>query len=169
MKSKKGAIELSMTTIIIIVIGITLLTLGLTWIRGVFRDLDDVTVGAFEQADAAIGELGTIDSELTISPDSIKVKQGGAKTVDVVIANFEDSSVAFQASVSSSSEKVLCVFADKKSSVSKEYNLGSGQQAEIKLIVDEKGGPLGLETCVVEVSGITGDNTEELIVEVVKN
>ena len=38
MVSKKGAIELSMTTIIVIVIGITLLTLGLTWVRGLMDD-----------------------------------------------------------------------------------------------------------------------------------
>jgi hypothetical protein len=42
-ESKKGAIELSMTTIIIVVIGITLLTLGLRWIYGVFGGLTEQT------------------------------------------------------------------------------------------------------------------------------
>ena len=32
MNNKKGAIELSMTTIIVVVIGITLLSLGLMWV-----------------------------------------------------------------------------------------------------------------------------------------
>jgi len=39
-KSKKGAVELSMTTIIIVVIGITILTLGLRWIYSIFGGLE---------------------------------------------------------------------------------------------------------------------------------
>ena len=37
---KKGAIELSMTTIIIVVIGVTILTLGLRWIYSIFGGLE---------------------------------------------------------------------------------------------------------------------------------
>ncbi len=39
--SKKGAIELSMTTIIIVVIGVTILTLGLRWIYNIFGGLEE--------------------------------------------------------------------------------------------------------------------------------
>ena len=39
-RSKKGAIELSMTTIIIVVIGVTILTLGLRWIYSIFGGLE---------------------------------------------------------------------------------------------------------------------------------
>lgn len=168
MKSKKGAIELSVTTIIVIVIGITLLVLGLGWVRGIFNDLDTLTVGAFDKADAAISELGSVDGPLTVSPNSISVAQGGAKTVQVIIANFEEEPVTFQGTATSSSDKVVCAFGDTQTETSKEYTLDSGQQAEILFIVDEKGGPLGIKTCSIEVSGITGDNIGELVIEVTK-
>ncbi|MBT4630627.1 hypothetical protein HOC06_00165, partial [Candidatus Woesearchaeota archaeon] len=65
MNNKKGAIEMSMTTIIVVVIGITLLSLGLVWVKTIFDNLQGTTVDAFDQVDAAIGELGTINSPLT--------------------------------------------------------------------------------------------------------
>ena len=49
--SKKGAIELSMTTIIVIIMGITLLSLGLIWIRGTFSEITGLSKGAFEKAE----------------------------------------------------------------------------------------------------------------------
>lgn len=168
MKSKKGAIELSMTTIIVIVIGITLLTLGLTWVKGIFGNLDELTMSSFDKADAAIGELGSVDGPLTISPNSISMPQGGVKTVQVIIANFEETPVTFQGTASSSSDKMICAFGDTQSTISKEYTLESGQQAEILFLIDEKGGALGIKTCNVEVSGITGDNRGEILVQVVK-
>ena len=38
-KQKRGAIELSITTIVVVVIGITLLTLGLRWITTTMDDI----------------------------------------------------------------------------------------------------------------------------------
>ncbi|MFA5176490.1 MAG: hypothetical protein WC413_04515 [Candidatus Nanoarchaeia archaeon] len=54
MKSKKGAIELSMTTIIVIILGVTLLSLGLMFIRGMFDKINDITKQTFESADEQI-------------------------------------------------------------------------------------------------------------------
>ena len=51
---KKGAIELSMTTIIVIILGITLLSLGLIWVKGTFGDITRLSRSAFEQADGDI-------------------------------------------------------------------------------------------------------------------
>lgn len=168
MMNKKGAFELSMTTIVIIVISVVLLSLGLVFVRNVFSKADFLTVNAFEEAEAAIGEIGSVDGPITLSPGSIQIKKGDAKTVELIIANFEEEDLIFKAKISSTSEKVDCVYADTKDTTSKEYTITSGDQATIKIIVDEQGGALGNEVCNIEVDGLPGDNQEELIINVVK-
>ena len=52
--NKKGAIEMSMTTIIVIVIGVTLLILGLIFVRGIFERIGGLSDQLFAQADNII-------------------------------------------------------------------------------------------------------------------
>ena len=166
---KRGAMELSMNTIIVIVIGITLLSLGLVFIRAICKNIRNLAEGAFEQADAEIGRLQAVDRLLTISPNNIKLQQGKSKAVDVIIANFEN--VAISASVSAKSENpdIECKFADTFSETSKTYTIDSGKQANIKLIATEKGGELGIKVCNVEVHGdVSGDTTDSMLVTVEK-
>ncbi|MBI2499413.1 hypothetical protein HYV88_04190 [Candidatus Woesearchaeota archaeon] len=88
--NKKGAIELSITTIVVVVIGITLLALGLAWVSGIFERLQGTTKGAFEKADAEIGNIfagGAQDSPFRLSPTSISVKQGGRERAAVIVSN----------------------------------------------------------------------------------
>jgi len=170
MNNKKGAIEMSMTTIIIVVIGITLLSLGLVWVKTIFDNLGDSTVDAFDQVDAAIGELGTINSPLTINPDKIRVEQKGAKSVDVIVANFESEDLVFTAvaEVVGDNEQIKCLFVDTREGESKEYTLESGQQAKLSLIADDKSSALGFDNfCNVQIEGLSGDNIETLQIEIV--
>ncbi|MAG50848.1 hypothetical protein CL621_04400 [archaeon] len=167
---KKGALELSITTIIVIVIGITLLSLGLIFVRSIFTNIRGLSKEAFEQADAEIGRLSEIDSFLTISPGSIEVEKGSARDIKVVIANFEPVPLTAKAKVMSTDPKVSCAFADTMGGSSKEYTIASGEQAILKLIIDEKGGALGVKSCNVEVmGGASGvQNKDSLIVTVVE-
>lgn len=169
MKNKKGAIELSVSTIVIIVIGVIILVLGLTWVRGMFEDIDRVTKDAFATADAEIGALTSIDQPLTVSPKELDVERGGADTTTVIIANFEETDLIVRAKTTTPDKKLACSFADTKTSVSKQYTLESGQEATLTLIADEKGGSLGYKSCVIEVDGLTGDNVEEFLIKVVKD
>lgn len=165
MQSKKGAVEFSMTTVIVIILGITILSLGLIWIRNVIGKTTGLTKDAFQQADAAIADIfDRVDTELAVKPNTIEIPQDGADEVSVVITNFEDVDASFQATATSIDPQIECVFADTKQTTSKTYNLPSGKQAKIRLIVDEKGGSIGTKVCSIEVSGIKGDNQEELII-----
>jgi hypothetical protein len=171
--SKKGAIELSMTTIIVIVIGVTLLSLGLFWIRGIFRDIDSLTSGAFDTAEGQIGALfQDIDSYLTISPDNIDVEQGKFKDVTVIIANLgmDDLSVRAEIKTNTDPRGIDCGFDDTLKDESNLYNLASGEQVDLGLIVLAKPGvTLGIKSCLVEVPNIpSGDRTDAVIVNVVK-
>ena len=169
--NKKGAIELSITTIIVIVLGVTLLSLGLIFVRGIFSQVEQLTKRSFETAEGEIGRISGVDSLITISPRRVDVAKGSATTVDVIIANFETETINVQASVDSPQD-IDCVFGDtpQLTTNSRAYTIGSGEQVSIQLIVDELGtGGLGTKVCTVAVSGTTdADNTESLIINVIQ-
>jgi len=166
MISKKGAIELSMTTIIVIVIGITLLKLGLTWVRGVFNDLGGITTDAFDEAEGAIGDLSQVDGALTVTPNKIRLKQNNGNTVDVIAAHTEDIDLsAYTLKVSSPADgKTECVFADNEMTpTSKTYNLASGQSVKVTMVIIDHGAPLGFRSCNVEIEGT--EENDQLVIE----
>lgn len=82
---KKGAIELSINTIIIIVIGVTLLTLGLVFVKNVFTQLGDLSDKVFDTADTEIGQIHRA-TKFT-SPTSVEVKQGQKKTFKIYVGH----------------------------------------------------------------------------------
>ena len=86
-KNKKGAIELSMTTIIVIIIGITLLSLGLMWIKGVFEDIGSITDQAFINADKEIKERMGENEVFYISGQNFEVEVGKKLFINVGIRN----------------------------------------------------------------------------------
>lgn len=166
---KKGAIELSMTTIIVIIIGITLLSLGLIWVRTTFKNVEDLSKKAFEKADGAISDIfKEPDKIISVSPNSIELQQDSVQTVQFYISNFESDVLNVKAKARSSSKFITCRFADTLNVDSKDYKLASGKQVEVALIVEEKGGPLGVSTCNVDVPSLTGDNSDSLVIKVVK-
>ena len=73
---KKGAIELSMSTIIVVIIGVVLLILGLTFVRGIFSKTDVLTGNAFDEAETAMKNIGTPTEELTVAPLKTSMSQG---------------------------------------------------------------------------------------------
>tara|TARA_Y100000310_G_scaffold345776_1_gene469701 strand:+ start:5872 stop:6402 length:531 start_codon:yes stop_codon:yes gene_type:complete len=165
--NKKGAVELSMTTIIIIVIGITILSLGLVWIRAVFTDVGGLTESAFEQGQTEINEIfGGTDRAVALSPSELSMKQGETSTATLAINNLGSGSVTVSASVEaiasggSASDTFVCAFSDTFSQESNSYTLGSGDGLSgLKLLVEDQGSDLGTYICSVTVSGLA-DGTE---------
>ena len=93
--NKKGAIELSMTTIIVIVIGVVLLSLGLVWVRGTFSQVTSLTQQAFIQADQEIREKMGGDSKFYISGQTFDLKVKSKITINVGIQNTEGIDTIF--------------------------------------------------------------------------
>jgi len=85
-ENKKGALELSMSTIVVIVIGITLLTLGLLFVRTIFKQIQDISDIAFLEAEAQLTNLRPGDEILSI-PSEVKVSIGDSQPFDIQIAN----------------------------------------------------------------------------------
>ena len=166
---KRGAIELSMSTIIIIIIGITLLSLGLMWVKGIFSDITETSERAFEQTDAVLEELyGDVNKLLTIIPGSIDIKQNEQDTVKVIIANFGTEEISVHGEVTSLDEKIDCFFADTGNLTTNNYIIKSGEQISVKMIVSEMGGNLGVKVCNIIIPEATGDNQDSLIINVKK-
>ena len=97
MKNKKGAIEISMTTIIVVVIGITLLSLGLMWVRNTLGSVNDLSEDAFNLGQQQIQEL-FLDSDryIKIIPDrGIELEKGDTVIVGVMFYNIGDTTQDF--------------------------------------------------------------------------
>ena len=74
---KKGAIELSMTTIIVIVLGVTLLTLGIMWIKSLGANLMGTTQEAFQVSQDEISKIGLRDQKVYVPVTDKTIKTGG--------------------------------------------------------------------------------------------
>ncbi len=75
-----------MNVIVIIVLAVTLLTLGLIFVRGVFFKLTDLSEGVFERGQAEIAKISQGEAKLDL-PSEITIKQGEAKIFEIVVGN----------------------------------------------------------------------------------
>ncbi len=98
---KRGAIELSMTTIIVIVIGVTLLILGLTWVRGMFEKIGSITDAQLDAAKVEISQKMQASDKFYISGTSINAEPGKTRTINIGVQNIgeQDTSAKFKFSV----------------------------------------------------------------------
>ena len=95
--NKKGAIELSMTTIIIVIIGVTLLTLGLRWIFGLFQGIEEQRRQLVEATNEQIrDQFGDSSDPINLLTTSFQVKQKGFYDLGVGIKNTYPETHKFQ-------------------------------------------------------------------------
>ncbi len=172
--NKKGAVELSMTTIIIIVMGITILSLGLVWIRSVFTDVGELTSGSFEQGESQIAEIfGQSNEEVALSPSEVTMTQGEQETATLAIRNQESGVITVSATVEAiafgggTADGLICGFDDTGVGNTNEYTLSSGESLSRGLIAKDDGLAIGTYICSVTVTGLAdGEKTTSLVVNV---
>ena len=134
---KKGAIQLSITTIIVIVIGITLLTLGIVWIRGMMGRLSGLTESSFEQAEKMVRESMPEGEKLWISGVSFDVDLGKQKEIYLGIRNILGETQTFKIEIKSDTGDpnwVLCP---------KEKVVEAGDIGGVPMIIKIKNAPAG--------------------------
>ena len=97
-RSKRGAIELSMTTIIIGVIGVTILTLGLRWIYDIFGGLEEQQQELERLTKDQITEiLGGSDEAINIPTSVIEgIKKGESYNLRMTARNKYSETHAFK-------------------------------------------------------------------------
>lgn len=161
--TKRGALELSINTIVIVVIGITLLTLGLVFVRGIFGKLNELSEDTFGTAQAQIGRLGQGEARL-ITPSVITVKQGKTTKQSLVIGNDgTDSSftirLQWQQNVIPESQVAAKMVLVGGSTTTHTSALKSGESITIPLII----------AATSDAPLTTGLNSVQYAIEVTKN
>jgi len=85
---KKGAVEMSMQTIIVVVIGVTLLTLGLRFVYTTFSGIGEQQKGISDMTDKQLKELfGQSEDPLSLPKDNIEMSQGEKQVLDLYVKN----------------------------------------------------------------------------------
>ncbi|SRR3989344_2284905 len=86
--NKRGALELSVNTIVVIVIGVTLLTLGLNYVYSIFKDIEGQRKSINEALSSQIREtFGDSDDAVNLLTASISVKQKEYDDLGIGIRN----------------------------------------------------------------------------------
>src|SRR3972149_3048368 len=85
-KERRGSLSLSMETIIIIILGVTLLSLGLIFVKGIFDKTEELREAAFDDAERAMSPLDAYHEDKLTVP-SIKVKRGESKKFFIYVNN----------------------------------------------------------------------------------
>ena len=101
---KKGAIELSMNTIIIVVIGITILTLGLRWIYSVFGGLTEQSDQIKQISEDQIKQIFKDSSDPINIPTSIaSIAQGKNYNMRALMRNIYPATHKFKYTIEAES------------------------------------------------------------------
>ena len=147
-QGKRGAIELSMNTIIIVVIGITLLTLGLRWIYGIFGGLEEQQQQLERLSEEQIIALfeGSQDA-INLPTSTIKIPQGKRHNLQVTIRNILGNTQKFKyglviASIPSNVQDTIVM--SKIRWYESEMNLPSGEGFRDYISFDTSKLPLGI-------------------------
>lgn len=86
--SRKGAMELSMNTIVVVVIGITLLVLGLVFVRGIFDKIRGTTEKVFAEADTELEDMMGTEQRINVQT-TINIQPGRQVKIPIKMCNIE--------------------------------------------------------------------------------
>ena len=155
MKSKSGALELSMTTIIVIVIGVVLLSLGLMFVRGIFEKITDESDQIFAMSEEQISELfEDSNSLIKIVPETADAEIGETLKTGIVIKNQGGTLLEFSLFTETSPGvgNAICTFDETLTSTSDTHTLAAGVSKKFKLIADLDNSLPGQDNCKVTVN-----------------
>lgn len=97
-KSRKGALELSMNTIVVIVIAVVVLSLGLVFIKGLFDKLGGASDIIFGSMENDLNVIATHDQKLSVQ-QTVEVKRGDQSIFSVYVVNLGDKQMDFTVDV----------------------------------------------------------------------
>ncbi len=158
-KGKKGALELSVNTIIVIVIGVTLLILGLVFVRGIFKQQTDLSAKAFEEANKQLDALsGDLNEFLTIAPETVRVNAGDTSGFVLLIKNVGETSYSgVTARVTTydnaASKGVKCEFSNGEDTQSLRSPFTTGLEDRFDVRVKTQPSSIGSVGCEISLSG----------------
>jgi len=97
MYSKRASLELSIRMIVIVILAMTLLGLGLGFIRNTFGDIRELSGDVTEQIKQQImDDLITNDKKISFTKTEVNINKGGSEILTVGIRNKEDETLNFK-------------------------------------------------------------------------
>jgi len=97
MFNKRASLELSIRAIVIVVLAMTLLGLGLGFVRNMFEDIGGISSDVTEQVRQRIlDDLITNDKKISFPKTEIIIDKGGSETLTVGVRNKKDSSLNYK-------------------------------------------------------------------------
>ena len=128
--NKKAAMELGISTVVMLVIAIVIIGAGIAFIRGFFGTGTDTLIGAFEVAD--FGLEPTAGRPLVLTDGQVSIKRGREATVRIGVYNKENT--VYEVDIKfdrcrSSSNNDACVVDATPQIVSLPQKLEPGEQA----------------------------------------
>lgn len=169
--NKKGAIEMSMQTIIVVIIGVTLLTLGIKFVSDTMGKTTGLSDSMFESGDTLMNDIfGGSDAVLSVRPDMTTIRVGDTQSVKIYVRNTGDSDADFTIEI----KEIIFSGTDKTAvtSVRTWLNLKTtkkviaGQMWEKTLaLVPPKGAKIGTYTATIECTGnqCEGETTDLIV------
>lgn len=93
---KKGALELSINAIVIIVIALTLLGLGIVFVRNMMTDIGDISKGTFQKIEEQLNtDLATSDVPLLFSKSQLTLQRGQISLEGFGVRNDEPATIKY--------------------------------------------------------------------------
>jgi len=140
LRSKKGALELSINAIVVLILAITMLSLGLAFMKGLFKK----TTGQLEQVgedikNQMIEQLRTSSAKLTLNQEDITLKKGETREIYFGIKNVETGGGAKSYDIEAGCEEPLSGSAlpdGALNTFSKSRELGEGEIDVQKMIIN---------------------------------
>jgi hypothetical protein len=95
-KNKKASLELSIRTIVVVVLAMTLLGLGLSFIRGMFKDIESLSGDVSAQVrEKILDDLITGDKKISFPKTEIWIDKGKSEIITVGIRNKRDTDLEY--------------------------------------------------------------------------
>lgn len=96
--SKKASLELSISAIVIVILAMTLLGLGLVFIKNIFSSTEELSASAFEKvSDQLQKNLADSDEKLVFSQYKLSIERGSSSLLGWGIRNDKGSKMSYWA------------------------------------------------------------------------
>lgn len=96
-KNKKSSLELSIKTIVVVVLAMTLLGLGLGFIRSMFKDISGISTDVSAQVrEKILDDLITGDKKVSFPKTEIVIDKGKSETLTVGLRNKNDDALFYK-------------------------------------------------------------------------
>ncbi len=98
LSSKKGSLEISIQAIVIVVLAMTLLGLGLTFVKKMFGNIGGISENTFDSIQEQLQrDLSTSDEKLAFSQTKISIERGKDKLLGWGVRNFGSTTLRYYA------------------------------------------------------------------------